>query len=938
MLLDVLARPPAVVVVEGEPGVGKTRLVREALSRPELDGWTSLVGCCQPLREPYPFGPVIEALRGAGDVPPRHELNAIAGALRPLVPELGRLLPPALEPLGDARVERHRIVRAILEVFRALGPTVCVLDDLHWSDEGTVELLRFLLSQLPAELVLVLTYRREDLAASSRLPALTARLPPDVAHAHIRLAPFGVEEVRRLVESILRVEGVSEEFVHYLHERTLGLPFAIEEVLRLLAGRRDLIQREGRWARRVLDELEVPEAVRDSILERCAGLSPPAQRIARAAAVTGVPSSEELLRRIAGLPAARSATALAEALALGLLGETDDGRFGFRHTLAAQAVDEAIPTPERRRLHLRAGEELERGPEPLPLARLAHHFREANQPRKWLRYVETAADLALTLGNGSGACVLLVEALESPDASAATRAGLAVKLGRAALSGLDHRKAVAVLRRVLDSGELPAGFRGEVRLYLGLLLDNQSGEVAAGRAEIARALPELRRRRPDLAAQAMSVLAVPMSKEGDLGEHLAWMNRAVETASRSDEPVVRTGVLVNRATVLMHVGDPEAWRAVLDLPRAAESPGERRQLLRASSNLAHACVCLGHYEKADSFLRRSRELSAATSDPLLAIALDSTSVLLDWATGRWDGLDERARKLGEANADVARVFAEAQLVLGLLLLARGELLDATAHLRSAREAAVTGGAVATEVAAAGGLARILLARDDSSRAADEALGALDVVRRKRIWVWVAEIAPVLTEALVAAGRGAEAAGLAAELARRLRGRDAPAAAAALAVCRALAATGEGRLEPAASAFHRAERAWLRLPRPYEAARCRERRTLLRLTLRPDEEPGPLLEALATFEALGATWDAARVRRSLRELGVARPWRGGRRGYGSTLSPREREVVRLAAAGRTNREIAEALVLSHRTVEDHVAKAMRKLGVHSRRAFATAEAP
>jgi DNA-binding NarL/FixJ family response regulator len=95
----------------------------------------------------------------------------------------------------------------------------------------------------------------------------------------------------------------------------------------------------------------------------------------------------------------------------------------------------------------------------------------------------------------------------------------------------------------------------------------------------------------------------------------------------------------------------------------------------------------------------------------------------------------------------------------------------------------------------------------------------------------------------------------------------------------------------------------------------------------------LLSALESFAALGATWDAARVRRTLREHGVARPWRGGRRGYGNRLSPREQEVAELAARGRTNREIAEALVLSPRTVQDHVSKAMRKLGVESRKALA-----
>jgi DNA-binding CsgD family transcriptional regulator len=91
-----------------------------------------------------------------------------------------------------------------------------------------------------------------------------------------------------------------------------------------------------------------------------------------------------------------------------------------------------------------------------------------------------------------------------------------------------------------------------------------------------------------------------------------------------------------------------------------------------------------------------------------------------------------------------------------------------------------------------------------------------------------------------------------------------------------------------------------------------------------------LSALEEFKALGAAWDAARVRRSLRDRGVTRPWRGGRKGYGSSLSPREREVLRLASTGRTNREIAAELVLSPRTVESHLANGMRKLGVSSRR--------
>jgi DNA-binding CsgD family transcriptional regulator len=932
LLLQAAAHPPAVAVVEGEAGVGKTRLVQELLAQPELLDRRTLVGYCQPLREPFPFGPVIEALRGAQGLPPLHELGAVAGALRPLLPELAQQLPPALEPLGEARAERHRTFRAILELLRALGPTTCVLEDLHWSDQGTGDLLHFLVSQLPDELCLVLTYRREDLPSSTPLLGLSSRLPPHVVGTRLSLSPLAPDEVRELVASILDVEDVSDEFALHLHKRTLGLPFAVEEVLRLLADRRDLVKKDGRWARRTLDALDVPAAIRDSILERLARLSPDARWVTEAAAVAGVACSAELLRGIASLSVERAARGLCEALSLGLLRNEEDGRLGFHHALGKQAVYEAIAMPERRRLHLRTARELERGEEPLPLAQIAHHFQRADLPKRWIRYAEAAADLAMSLGNEPAACRLLAEALGCPEASPAARARMAVKLGRAAVGSLDHGEALAALRRVLDEGGLPPGLRGEVRLHFGLLLDNQAGEVSAGLGEIARAVPELRRR-PGLAARAMSVLAVPMSTEGHLSEHLTWMGRALETAERAHDAVLKTAVLVNRATLLMLVGDPEAWRAVLDLPREGTSVEERRHLVRANVNLAHACTCIGHYAHAESFLSRGRELLAEGTDPYFALALESTWVLLDWARGQWAGLEARARKLEQASEDVPLVFAEAELVLGRLLAARGELLEARAHLGRAHDAGCTGGSVAVAAAAAGGLAGMDLARGDTEAAAEQALAALELVRAKGIWVWAADVTPVAVEALLAGGRTDEAARIIREVARGLRRRDAPAAAAALGVCRALLVRGEGRADQAARAFARSERAWLALPRPYEAARCREDRALLLLSTGQERGKDLLLGALESFSALEASWDAARVRRALREHGVARPWRGGRRGYGDRLSPREEEVARLAAQGRTNREIAEALVLSPRTVQDHLTSAMRKLGVESRRALA-----
>jgi DNA-binding CsgD family transcriptional regulator len=269
-------------------------------------------------------------------------------------------------------------------------------------------------------------------------------------------------------------------------------------------------------------------------------------------------------------------------------------------------------------------------------------------------------------------------------------------------------------------------------------------------------------------------------------------------------------------------------------------------------------------------------------------------------------------------------------VFGLLTLARGELAVAKAHLGAAHAVGSTGGSVPVVVAAAGGLARMALARGDAAAAAAQALEALDLVERKGVFVWTAEVAPQAVEALLALDRRDEAHDLVARVARGLRGRDAPAAQAALLTCRAFLQRDEAADERAVRALRRAERAWRALPCPYRAVQLQE--AIAHLLVDGGDPHGmpQLLAALEAFKELGAEWDAARVRRSLREHGVTRPWRGGRKGYGDELSPREQEVLRLAALGQTNREIAEALVLSPRTVESHLANAMRKAGVRSRR--------
>lgn len=232
---------------------------------------------------------------------------------------------------------------------------------------------------------------------------------------------------------------------------------------------------------------------------------------------------------------------------------------------------------------------------------------------------------------------------------------------------------------------------------------------------------------------------------------------------------------------------------------------------------------------------------------------------------------------------------------------------------------------------------MLLQQGNLQAARSMAMEGVDVVRRKGIWTQVRGVAPEAVDTLLACGELKEASDLVCELAVGLRGRDAPAARAALACCRGALAEADGRYQAAARCFARAERGWRALPAPYEAARVRARRA--RCLLRGDDRSGGgmLLGALEEFEALGASWDAGGVRAALRAEGVILPypWRGGRRRYGNELSPRETEVAHLAGLGKTNSEIAEALVLSRRTVAHHVSSALRKLEIRSRKDFADA---
>lgn len=934
-LLDAVGRSPSLVVLEGEAGVGKSRLVLELLGRPELGGRRFLMGHCAAVEEPFPLGAVVEALRGLADLPVLPELSPVCGVLHPLLPELAAVLPPPIEPGKDRRLRRHLVSRAVREVLAGAGRLVLVLEDLHRADAQTIEVLADLAASPPGRLSTLLTYRREELPDGSPLPELLAHVPPSVHRLHRTLEPLDEEGVRSMIGSSLGSDRIPDSFVRGILESSGGLPFAVEEILGLLRERADSLDELLAGSPRRFSEVplalrdavfdEAPVAVRDSVLGRVGRLSRTARRVVEAASIPEPPVESRLLLRVTRLSEERYAEALDEAVRAGLLEDAGAGGVKFRVAIARVAVHRALAPERHRALHLATARALAaldlRGPDSI-----AYHFGEAESERRWALWAERAADQAASVGDDAWAARMLDEVLSTARMSAEARVRMSVKFARAALYGLQHAEGIAIVRHIFHSEALSAPVRGELRLALARLL-MESGDAAGAHAEAAIAASELRGR--PAAAEAHAVLASPWVAGVSPEEHLAAGTRAAELLPGLEDLEQRAHVEGELLVARIIRGEPGAVEAVDEIERAPATIGAGRELLRTRTNAALGLILLGAYGEAAQALK---DALAAAEDPAferLLPYLRADELLLDYRVGRWEGLLERAQGMVDSAPPHAR--NKLQLVIALLTLARGAATRAEAMLGELVAETLRNGAVPIASEALSATSLIRAVRGHEGGALEVAREGLDLIRSKEMWALGGRAVSTLVSAALRMGEEREARSAVEELSAGLRGRFAPIGRAALLTCHALLR------EDAAGAFADAARAWEDLPMPLAAAVCLEARGD---ALAAADDPGSRVawaDALAVHEGLGATWYADRVRRRLRGVGVAvpRPWRGGRRGYGNELSPREVEVAKLVAEGWTNRQIAESLYLSPRTVGHHVSNAMRKLGVTSRAALAVA---
>ncbi len=387
-----------VVILGGEAGMGKTRLASELVRRAERLGCVVMSGGCTEAEVALPYLPFLEAI---GNHLALVDVARLVSQLGPAANELGQLFPQlGISPGagGDPVTSKLRLFEAMLMLLTGAAGSeglLLVLEDLHWADPATRELLDYLTRRLRSTNVLTLaTYRTEELHRKHALLPTIQGWKRSGTVELVEVEPLATESVGRMLCAIFDQERVSDAFTHFIRERSEGNPFVIEEMLKEAIDRGDIFRTEEGWDRKDLRELRVPPTVRDGILLRLERLAPEDAQVLSAASVVGRSFDVEVIASTAQISAEQAVDSLQRCV-LNQLVEEDEaspGTYRFRHALTREAIYEDMITPRRQLLHARvAGVLQERG---APAAELAHHMLLARRDEAAVELCKAASEEA----------------------------------------------------------------------------------------------------------------------------------------------------------------------------------------------------------------------------------------------------------------------------------------------------------------------------------------------------------------------------------------------------------------------------------------------------------------------------------------------------------------------------------------------------------------
>jgi ATP/maltotriose-dependent transcriptional regulator MalT len=935
-VLDELNRgPPGALELVGEPGIGKTRLLSELAARAERRGHLVLSGSASELERELPFSVFVHALDEYVESLDPDLLSAldddVQAELAHVLPSLSALAAGRTVALQHERYRSHRAVRALLEHLAQTRPLVLVLDDFHWADSASVELLGALLRRPPAAAVLNAVALRPR-QTPERLVAALERAHRAAALRRVELGALTPDEARKLLGERVDAAGAAN-----LYQESGGNPFYLEQLARSPERAGGVTPTPESF----LAGLEVPPAVAASLSEELALLSDGGRLVLEGAAVAGDPFEPELAAAAAATSEAAAMKALDELLELDLIRSTDvPRRFRFRHPLVRRALYEATAGGWRLGAHERCAEALAvRG---VTAAARAHHVERS------ARQGDVAA-VAILCDAGEAAARLAPEsaarwfagALRLLPASAPAQDRVGLLLARArALAAAGHftdghealLEAVAILPEQSSVRTTVATACAGVERFLGRYEEAHARLVSA-----LRGLPE------PASVESVGLLIELTVNEFYRSRYEAmhdWANRAVSAAKVVGDAALTAAALAMPALAEAMTGAPETARSHrAEAAALVDALSDDELSLRpdAAAWLAAAELYLDLYAEADAHASRALGLARATGrgDPFFGLYLILPRVWyvrgkLAEAGELLDGAIEAGHLLGPSPALAGNLFNRSVVALavgdlGIALATAEEAVELTGDLD---EGFVTAWAAVR-------LAAVQLETGQPDRAVELLLGRAGGEELTLIpGGWRAYCLDLLTRCWLALDRRSEAeraAGIAEVTAATVRLPLATAWADRAAAAVALHSADPARaIERALASADAAQQ----VGAPIESALSRmlAGRALAQAG-QSDLAVAELQRAATAFDACGALRYRDNAERELGKLGH-RPHRRTRAGKtdGTTidsLTARELQVARLVVDRKTNPEIAAELFLSQKTVETHLRHIFRKVDVSTR---------
>jgi len=944
-------------LVSGDAGVGKSRLVREVSRLATGRGFTVLSGQCAELGDSVPYLPLADALRGTAESTGVRDALSSRPALNRLLPEGGEVGTANEDRSGLARQQMFGAVLGLLTELSAAAPVLLVLEDLHWADASTRDLVTFLSRMLHRERVaLIGTYRTDDLhrrhplrpvvAELQRLPGVIsvdlAPLDPSALAEHLTAAAPGRIDATELNDIVARAEGNA---------------YYAEELLAASIGG-DPAERHA-----------LPAGLADLLLNRVEQLSDASQRVLRAAAVAGRRADDELVQAASGLQAAEYEDAVREAVTHRLLVPDGTEGYVFRHALLREAVYADLLPGERTRLHGTMSSLLSdehRLAVPGTAAELAQHSLASHDIPAAFAASVRAGEEAERLGAPAEAhrhfdqALALWERVTEPEKTAGMARGkLGLLSATSAADSGDYERAVHLLRR-LRQAFAAAAERGDTvpdvllasrigeRLasYLMLMDDRKSIDEAI---EVARTTVEAIPAEPPTwqHARAIATYANTLLSEDDFTLAREQAERGLAAARAANAPWVQADALVTLGYISNREGrNDEAIKLLTQAHRQAREAEVLGVELRATYHLAVAHLELGDLTIGAAVAHEGTKRANQTGLNMAPFGLDVQHLHFQchFADGKWDHAQEIADGFPVRVTNVPEAYLSS---MALFIDVARDNPAAAERLEWIEPFWSAPGF--DEFIARGLIAEHALWQGDSEQALAEAQAAIGLVHLPP-WGYNPSVIRPATVALGArADRTVKARAVGDE---ETVSAELAAAGELLRIAREGAAfarrpkfilgpEGRGWLARAQAEYRRASgdndpQAWQTVldefgpAYVYETARTRWRLAeALAEAGRRDEAADQWRQAQQTADKLKARPLRAALDDLARRARIGTPEQHGDGAVLAALTSREREVLRLIAAGRSNREIASVLFIAPKTASVHVSNILGKLGAASR---------